>query len=158
MLYELAGFPGKAPGPDHGSGRRLLKNQDGEHALSTNLPPAASPGARVGLSSGKCARATPRVPALQEAPQRDGLLWFIWGITQLCWPMLLFLCYSLKLQPGARRGVQGLGGQCRCPAQCWTSLSSLPCSHPRHSGRGEMLLLGCAAAARALMAAPEANP
>lgn len=30
VVYELAGFPGKALGLDHGHGRQLLKNQDGD--------------------------------------------------------------------------------------------------------------------------------
>lgn len=43
VVYELAGFPGKAPGLDHGRGRQLLKKQDGgtstEHkSASCSIP------------------------------------------------------------------------------------------------------------------------
>lgn len=75
--------------------------------------------------------------------------------------MLLFLGYPLQLQPGACRGAQGLGGECRCLAQCfsWTPLSSLPCSHPRHNGRRWNAAAGVVQLLQEpKMAAPKAKP
>lgn len=87
------------------------------------------------------------------------------GITQLCLSDAAFPVTLCSCSPGAAalacRGAQGLGGECRCPAQSfiWTppqaSLAPIPGTH---SGRAEMLLLGSAAVARALMAAPKAKP
>lgn len=148
----------------------------GVQAPSTNLPPAASPGAgsRVGFLSipWKCVgvhRAAPslpghgRVPALQQAPQRDGLFWA--SPSSAC-QVLLFQCHPLQLQPGAaalwlvEMSRVWLGSAGALPSALaghhpQASLAPIPGTR---SVRGEMLLLGCAAVPRRLRAAPSAKP
>lgn len=113
-------------------GRQLLKNQVGVHALSTNLPPAASPGARVRLLMERCgcAQGCSIAPSSMAGSwpcsrHPKGVVCFglLWVSPSSACQVLLFLCYPLQVQPGAAAlcpvGVQGLGGECRCPAQCF---------------------------------------
>lgn len=171
VLYELAGLPGKAPGLDHSRGRQLLKNQNGAHALGTNLPPAASPGARARLgllsSSWKCVavhRAAPLLPAALQGPSSAAGTpkgWFVvvyFGHHPALLVRCCCSCCPLQLQPGAAAlwpaEVSKVGvGSSALP-------SALAGHHPRAplapipgtcSGRGGVLLLGSAAVARALI-------
>lgn len=149
VVYELAGFPGKAPGLDHGRGRQLLKKQDGgtstEHkSASCSIPWGRRQGgvSQHPMEMCGCVQGCSIAPRARRGPGSAAGTskgWGILGITQLCLPGAAFPvspfaaaawgCCSL-----ACRGVQGLAGECRCPAQCfgWTPPSSLPCSHPRH--------------------------
>lgn len=171
------GFPGRRRRWIMAEGN-CWKIRAGAGALSTNLPQICSiPRARARLgflsSLWKCVAVHRAAPLLQQHCRAqlcsrhpkgmvcDGLLWDHPALPVRC----CFSCYPVQLQPGAAalacRGAQGLGGECRCPAQSfiWTppqaSLAPIPGTH---SGRAEMLLLGSAAFARALMAAPKAKP
>lgn len=134
-------------------GRQLLKNQAGVHALSTNLPPAASPGARVRLLMERCgcAQGCSTAPAAWQDPGPAAGIPKGWFVLVYCGYPPALLAFPVLPSAGAAWGCCSL--PCRCPRLGWgvqvpcpvlwlhTTQGSLAPIPGTCNGRGEMLLL-----------------
>lgn len=147
VVYELAGFPGKAVVEKSGRGTCT------EHkSASCSIPRGQGEVAygKAWLCTGllHCSQQHGRILALQQASPRGGLFWFIVGIPQLCLPGAAF---PVLPSAGAAWGCCSL--PCRCPRLGWgvqvpcpvlwlhTTQGSLAPIPGTCNGRGEMLLL-----------------
>lgn len=122
VVYELAGFPGKAIVEKSGRGTCT------EHkSASCSIPRGQGEVAygKAWLCTGllHCPSSMAGSWPCSRHPQGVVCFGLLWVSPSSACQVLLFLCYPLQVQPGAAAlclvGVQGLGGECRCPAQCF---------------------------------------